>query len=479
MIQIEYGSKCSNQIVFTYQDKLCETAISANSQNQLDTKMLSSYQVFNETNNTLHVLIGLGKYSEFARKKIKSVLAKSIKKMKQLAIEEFSVNVSLFMERYGVQCLWDVIEGIKLGLYQFKAYKKEENDYTYRILLHGIDREKIEYAEKIINEAENLMDGVILARDMVNTPSNKLTPSTMAEKISSLGEQTGFTVDIIHEPQLKQLGMHAFLTVGTSSGNPPNLIVMRYQGNQQSNQVTALVGKGVTCDTGGYCLKSSSSMTGIKGDMAGGAAVTGAIYALAKNKVKTNVVGIIPACENRISRESFVPGDVIDSMSGKTIEIRNTDAEGRLILADAITYAIRNEKVNRIIDVATLTGKVVTALGFTTGGLLTNNQDFYSSFQAAYETSGEQYWQLPSYEEYRELLKSDIADIKNIGEDYCQTITAGLFIEAFVEQLPWIHLDIAGTAWVDKPIFEYQSVGATGASVTSMYFLMEKECDKL
>jgi len=469
MIKINQENRCMNQIAFIYQDQQYEMSVPDSLHNKIDGKMMSSVNFYSA--DTFYVMIGLGNYLELTPKKIKSILAKGVKRMKELGIMEFSIDVSLFIKRYNEQCLVDIIEGIKLGLYQFSGYKTDKKDSKYSVLLHGIDNENIEHTQKIIDKAENLIDGVILARDMVNTPANRFTPSIMSEKVLSLGNKTGFSVEIIEEEQLEELGMKSFLTVGKSSGNPPKLIVMRYCGNEQSNELTALVGKGVTCDTGGYCVKPGNSMLGIKGDMAGGAAVIGAIYALAKNKVKTNVVGIIPACENRISRESFIPGDVINSMSGKTIEIINTDAEGRLILADAVTYAIEKENATKIVDIATLTGAVASALGVTTAGVLTNNQEFYQRFKSAYKKSGEQYWQLPIYEEYRDLIKSDIADIKNCGKSYLSTITAGLFIEAFVEKVPWIHLDIAGTAWVDPPVFEYQSTGATGAAVTSLYFM--------
>lgn len=470
MIEIDNKKISKNQLVFLYEDK----ADLINKYSELvKGKYLSCYSLFD--NNSLCALVGLGVYNEFSRKKIKSVLAKGIKQMRQLEIPEFSIDISLFVERYGLSCLYDIVEGIKLGTYEFSKYKHDEQAYVYHAWLKGIKDESLKTAKMLITKYENVIDGIIFARDMVNTPGNKLTPQIMAEKITSFEKLAGLKVEIIEREQLEQLGMHAFLAVGNSSGNPPKLIVIRYNGNKESNEITALIGKGVTCDTGGYCLKSSGSMLGIKGDMAGGAAVAGAIYSLAKNNIKANVVGIIPACENRISNKSFLPGDVINSMSGKTIEIINTDAEGRLILADAVTYSIAKEHANRILDVATLTGSVVNALGFTTAGLLTNSEDFYRDFKAAYELSGEQYWQFPIYEEYREMLKSTIADIKNTGESYCGTITAGLFIQAFTLNLPWIHLDIAGTAWVNAPIYEYQVAGATGASAASMYFLFDKE----
>lgn len=467
MIEIDNKNESKNQMIFLYEDKI-------NKYNEpIKGKFLSCYTLFDDS--LFCVLIGLGNYDGLSRKKMKSALAKGVKQMRQLGITEFSVDMSLLMERYGEKCLFDIVEGIKLGAYEFSPYKNDKKDYDYHVLLKGIKDERMEHAVDIIRKSQNIIDGVIFARDMVNTPGNKLTPEIMSQRIALFEGQAGLSVEVLNADELERLGMHAFLTVGNSSGNPPRLIIIRYQGDEDSNEITALVGKGVTCDTGGYCLKSSGSMPGIKGDMAGGAAVAGAIYSLARNNIKANVVGIIPGCENRISDKSFLPGDVIDSMSGKTIEILNTDAEGRLILADAVTYAIKKEHAKRILDVATLTGSVANALGFTTAGLLTNDQGFFKEFEDAYELSGEQYWQYPIYEEYREMLKSDIADIKNVGKSYCGTITAGLFIEAFAEKLPWIHLDIAGTAWVDPPIYEYQSTGATGAAAASMYFLFDKK----
>lgn len=216
-------------------------------------------------------------------------------------------------------------------------------------------------------------------------------------------------------------------------------------------------------------------MVGIKGDMAGGAAVAGAIYALAKNRKQTNVVGLIPMVENRISSGSMLPGDVITSYSGKTIEIIDTDAEGRLILADAVSYAVRNEHVSRVLDIATLTGAVCTSLGFGAAGMLSDNGEFCREFERAYEKSGERYVRFPIYEEYERMIQSEIADVKNVGGKFAGSITAGLFIREFAEQTPWIHLDIAGSAWVDPPVFEYQSKGASGAGVTSMYYLCAQD----
>ena len=197
----------------------------------------------------------------------------------------------------------------------------------------------------------------------------------------------------------------------------------------------------------------------------------GAILALAENHVPVNAVAVIPAVENRLSPDSFIPGDVIGSMSGKTIEVGNTDAEGRLILADAVTYALEKEGAAKVVDIATLTGAVVQALGFTTAGLLTNNEEVYASLQAAADRCGEQYWRLPTFPEYKKMIESPVADISNMSSDGCGAITAGLFVGAFAGDTPWIHLDIAGTAWVDSPRREYQAKGATGAGVATLYEL--------
>ena len=434
----------------------------------------SSFPYVSGIKDNAILYVGLGEANCLKITKIKDLIAYSIKQLEKYKVRNVAIDISLFLNEYGISCISEVVLGISLGLYTFRGYSNEKEVKNYDVFLQGYSEKQEDIINKEINLALNLSEGVILARNLVNTPANKLTPIIMADYTRKLGEEADFEVEVFDEKYIVEIGMDAFYTVGRSSGNPLRLIIARYLGDDENENVTALVGKGVTCDTGGYCLKPANSMAGIKGDMAGAAAVLGTIYALAKNKVKANVVGIIPACENRISRESFVPGDIINSMSGKTIEILNTDAEGRLILADAVSYALQREKAEKIIDIATLTGSVVNALGFSTAGSLTNNKEFYQEFKKGYKRSGEQYLQFPIYDEYREMIKSDIADVKNAGKNYCGTITAGLFIEKFVEDTPWIHLDIAGTAWVETPLYEYQSTGATGAGVTSMYHLFSE-----
>ncbi|WP_113671126.1 leucyl aminopeptidase [Vallitalea guaymasensis] len=472
MISVSEKRDYKGQVIFLYEDDSSyipdEVLEARNISSTLEGKLYSVTNIY--ISNKFYVIVGLGGYRDLDMKKLKSVVAKSVKQMKKAGIEEYGMDITPFIQRFDSECLFHLVEGIKLGNYEFYGYKTDKKEYDYTVFLQGIHKD-INQVKEIIHKAENIVDGIIIARDLVNAPANRLTPELLSQEVILLGDKAGFEVEILKEDELEELNMKAFLTVGSSSGNSPRLIVMRYKGDFTSDKVAGLVGKGVTCDTGGYCLKASNTMGGIKGDMAGGAAVIGVIYGLAMNKVKTNVVGIIPACENRISRESYIPGDVIDSMSGKTIEIINTDAEGRLILADAITYGIKVEGIDKVIDIATLTSAVVAALGFTTTGILTNNTEFYDKLIKASKKSGEQFWRFPIYDEYREMLKSDIADIKNMGKDYLGTVTAGLFIGSFAEKLPWIHMDIAGTAWVNPPVFQYQSEGATGAPVTSLYFL--------
>ena len=247
------------------------------------------------------------------------------------------------------------------------------------------------------------------------------------------------------------------------------MCVLRYNGDPDSKEITGLVGKGVTSDTGGYCLKSRDSLIGMHGDMAGGAVTASVIKALAKSKARVNVTCVIPICENRLTAGSLLPGDVITSYSGQTIEILNTDAEGRLILADGVSYAVMEERVTRVLDIATLTGAMANALGNHVTGVIADSDQIWNELEEASAGTGEYFCRLPFYRENEKMLESEIADIKNMGESFCGAITAGLFIRHFANQVPWIHLDIAGTAHVGKPLYEFQAKGATGATIDTIY----------
>lgn len=404
------------------------------------------------------------------------VFAKAAKLLPEWDIAGCTLDITACKDVFGEDFVEEAVLGILMGLYKLPSLKGEENkeEKDYHIYLYTKNGFTEKQKQKI-RESSSIGEGIRFARDMVNLPGNKLRPMEFARRITEFVEPLGVEVQLLTLAQLKTLGMKALTGVGTSSEYPPCLLILRYLKGKPGEEIIGYVGKGVTCDTGGYCLKSSASMAGIKGDMAGGAAVAGALYALAKNQKKANVVGCIPICENRISSGCLLPGDVISSYQGKTIEIKNTDAEGRLILADAAAYAVAVEKADKIVDIATLTGAVVNLLGFTVGGAICDNDTLYGDFEKAFERAGERYARIPFYPEHEEMIQSEIADVKNMGESHCGTISAGLFIRSFLGGVPWLHLDIAGTAWVDSPIFAFQHKGATGAGVSTLYHLAVKE----
>lgn len=414
------------------------------------------------------LLMGLGKRAELDRKRARRAAAKGVSALAEMGASSIEINVSPILSALGEGSLCAVAESALLALYRLPGWHLEEKARRETVLfIKGA--EETAGTQKQLEEARRLAEQVCRARDLVNAPSNLLYPQTMAEKMVRLGQKAGLSMEVLDEKQAAELGMEAFLTVGKDAARPPRLIVARYDGDPQSSRRIALIGKGITCDTGGYCLKPAASMGGIKGDMAGAAAVFCALCALAESGARVNATAVIPAAENRIAPGSFLPGDVISSMSGKKIEIGNTDAEGRLVLADAVTYAIRREHATAVLDIATLTGAVVGMFGFTTAGLLCDDEELCGDFLQAAELSDEQYWRLPIFPEYERMIDGKLSDVSNVSADGCGTITAGLFIRRFAEGLPWIHLDIAGTAWTDPPRWEYQSKGATGAGVTTIY----------
>lgn len=346
--------------------------------------------------------------------------------------------------------------------YKFDKYMSEKKDKKLNIsyFMEKNDVDVIEGKElgKIIN----------IVRDLINEPACVITPAKLAEEAEKLGKEFGFEVEILDEKEAEKLEMKAFLAVGRASVNRPKVIVMRYQGDRASKERIGLVGKGLTYDTGGLSLKPTSSMLDMKTDMGGAATVIGTMCALAKMKIKKNVTAVVAACENAIGSNAYRPGDIIGSMNGKTIEVTNTDAEGRLTLADALTYIIREENVDEVIDAATLTGAIMVALGDNVTGVFSNSDVNYKKLEIAGKYWGEKYWQMPIFEEYKDIIKSDVADLKNSAGRLAGSITAAKFLEEFVEDKPWMHLDIAGTAFSEKN-GKYFKKGATGQVVRTLY----------
>lgn len=369
-----------------------------------------------------------------------------------------------------------IAEGAILGLYEFNKYKKPEQKDVEEILIVVRDQDKVPLLEEAILRGKIVAEATNFARDMVNEPANYMTPTRMAEIAKEVAKRHGLELRVFDANEMEAMGMGALLGVAKGSSQPPKLITLSYKGNERSQKVIGFIGKSITFDSGGISLKPSEGMGEMKGDMAGGAAVMAAIAALAQLKPKINVTAIIPATENLPSGNALKPGDVLKAINGKTIEIVSTDAEGRLTLADALSYAAK-QGLSPLIDLATLTGACRVALGTLYSGLFTNNQSLADKVIRAAEKAGERVWQMPMPEEYKEQNKSEVADVKNTGDRYGGAITAALFLAEFVNNTPWVHLDIAGPAMSAKES-GYTVKGASGVGVRTLIELALSEAEQ-
>ncbi|WMJ74523.1 leucyl aminopeptidase [Cytophagaceae bacterium ABcell3] len=387
-------------------------------------------------------------------------LYKLVEEKKLSALQLFSENK---------EALLSLAEGLMLSSYRFDKYKS--NPKTNPLDTLSIVSEKV--SEKEVSELNVLVKGVCLARDLVNEPLNALNAVQLAEAIQEMGNEADFKVDIFHKPKIQSLKMGGLLAVNEGSPNPPTFTVMEYKPeNAVNDQPYILVGKGVVYDTGGLSLKPSSGMEFMKSDMGGAASVAGAIYAIAANKLPIYIIGMIPATENRPDGNAMVPGDVITTYNGKTVEVLNTDAEGRLILADALAYASKY-KPELVIDLATLTGAAARTIGKEGVVCMGNTPENIHQLQQVGLETHERLVEFPLWEEYGKMIESDIADLKNIGGAEAGAITAGKFLEHFVEY-DWIHIDIAGMAFLSAAD-AYRSKNGTGIGVRLMYNFFKKK----
>lgn len=417
------------------------------------------------------IILGLGEEEKLDYASLRKAFFMLGKEAQKQKISSIGFSVPQFGDRCYGKINKAISEGLLQAQYDFNKFKSDKKSIVSLDTVYlDIIAEEHDKVSSVIKETEFLVEGVFLARDLVNEPAINMYPEVLAKEAYDKLTPLGVEVTIFEKPQIEEMKMEAFLSVSRGSAKDPRFIVMKYYGNPDSKEKLALVGKGLTYDSGGYSLKPAESMVTMHSDMAGSASVIGAMYSIAKNKLKKNVVAIVAACENLISGDAYKTGDLIGSMSGKTIEVENTDAEGRLTLADALWYATTVEKADKVVDIATLTGACVVALGNVNTGAITNNDELMESIKTAAKLAGEPVWELPHDEEYKELFKSHFADLKNTGGRGAGAITAGMFLQEFVNDTPWVHLDIAGTSYLSKDA-GYLPKGATGVPVKTLFYL--------
>ncbi len=411
------------------------------------------------------LLLGMGDRKNLDPEKIRNLTGKVVNKAKELGISEFVLIPFKNMDK---EHLSAIVEGIKLSDYSFNNYKRDEdrNDLNQvRILI----RNDIKNSQKIIQHSVVVCDAVIFTRDISNLPPNDCSPEVLATLSKKLSENQKVKVRVIEKEEMKSYGFEGILAVGKGSASSPKLIVLEYSGSTK-NRPIVIVGKAVTFDTGGISIKPSEKMEEMKFDKCGGCNVLGIMKAVSDLGLDTNVIGIIPAVENMPSGTSYRPGDIIKMYNRKTVEVLNTDAEGRIILGDALSFAVKTFAPKAIIDMATLTGAAIIALGTNVAALVGNEDNLVTKVLEYSNQTGEKIWQLPLFEEYKEQLKSSNADMKNIGGRSAGAITAAAFLSNFVEDTPWVHLDIAGTAWTQEGTKEkaYNPKGATGFGIRTI-----------
>ncbi|MBI4286355.1 MAG: leucyl aminopeptidase [Chloroflexi bacterium] len=417
-------------------------------------------------------IIGMGKLQDVTKDRVRRAVAIAGRALRQRKAKNIATSAPGFSGVTPEEAAQAITEGSLLGLYAFRKHITKEPDFTKikQLTVLDADTARLPVIARGYEKGRVLAEATNLARDMVNEPGNYMTPTRMAEVATELARDYRLEVNVLEREQMRELGMGALLGVSQGSAQPPKLIVLSYKGSDSGQLDIALVGKAITFDSGGISLKSAEGMGDMKGDMAGGAAVIAAMGGIARFKPKVNVVGIVPATENMPSGTAQRPGDIVTAMNGKTIEIISTDAEGRLTLADALSYANKlNAKA--IIDVATLTGACRIALGDVTSGVFGNNQEWIDRVLAAATAAGERLWQMPMFDEYKEQIKSDVADMKNTGGRFGGAITAAQFLAEFAGETPWVHIDIAGPGMLEKER-GYLVKGGTGVSVRTLVSLV-------
>ena len=424
------------------------------------------------------VVVGLGKQDAFTPDVVRAVTAEACRRVRRIGVQ----RVATIAHGAGIGGMSPqtsgqaIAEGALLGLYTFRRHRSTNEDEDAReiqeLLVVEQDADKLADLNAGIERGNIVARATLVARDLVNEPANIMTPTRLAEVAHQVAQECGLDIQVLEREQMQELGMGALLGVAAGSSQPPKLIVLKYNGDPEHPQNNiGLIGKGITFDSGGISIKPAAGMWEMKGDMSGAASVIGAMKAIGQLKPRINVVGVVAATENMPGGSAQRPGDIVKAMNGKSIEVDNTDAEGRLVLADALCYAREKLGVTRMVDMATLTGAIVVALGKVCSGVLGNNQELVDKIIQAGNATGEKIWQLPMFEEYKELNKSTWADVKNTGGRNAGAITGAYFISEFAGEAQWAHLDIAGTFLSDDDK-GYLPKGATGVPVRTLVQLV-------
>lgn len=412
------------------------------------------------------LLVGMGKQSEATVNTLRHTAAHASRKAKELMLADCTLALPFLTSVSIEYCIQAVVEGFRLGQYAFLEHKSSPSTEELHTVEHVTillnQQTTVDEAQQGVFYGQAIAEGVILARNLANAPGNVLTPARLGEIAQEMGTQHGLHVRVLEGEDIANFG--GLLAVGKGSVQTPRFIIVEYGTASDDTPTICLVGKGITFDTGGISIKPSDKMDEMKMDMSGAAAVLGTMRVLAEIQPPLHVVSLISAAENMPDAAAYKPGDIITTLSGKTVEVLNTDAEGRIVLADALHYA-QQYSPQAIVDVATLTGAIVIALGPHATGVMGNNQPLIDRLIEAGIMTHERVWPLPLWQEHKELMKSTFADIKNISGRPASSITAAAFLSEFVGTCAWAHLDIAGTAWTDKPSFDYISKGATGVGV--------------
>lgn len=402
------------------------------------------------------LLAGLGPRREVKLDSFRQAMGAAVKRVRQAKLASFGVAMPSAAPRGAsvMDVAQTVAEGAILGAYQFTEYRTDNGPKPpdlERLTLYSDQRQHVRQLAEGTRRGTATAEAAVFVRDLCNHPSNVMTPTRVANEAKGIAKETGVTLKILEQKDMEQLGMGALLGVARGSHEPPKFIILEYQGERakKTAQPVVLVGKTITFDTGGISLKPSENMEQMKADMTGGAEVLASVRAAARLKLPLHLIGILPVAENMPGGRAMKPGDIVRTLSGKTVEVQNTDAEGRLILSDGLAYATRY-KPAALIDIATLTGACVVALGQFAIGMFGNNDRLKEQMRRAGLRSGERVWEMPLWDEYFEQLRSDVADMRNIGGRGGGMITAALFLSKFVGDCPWIHLDIASTDWSER-----------------------------